>query len=88
MIQFDDSSNSTSTPSPPNMETSNNGGYWAVFVKLFCPCFCEANYPETPNDKRMHVAQAAKAKYQILTFVAKARYLLYYRVQFYRLCIL
>ena len=31
------------------------GGCWAVFGKLFCPCFCKANYPETPNDKPMHV---------------------------------
>ena len=43
---------------------------------MFCPCFCKANYPETPKDKPMDVAQAAKDKYQKLAFVAKARYFL------------
>ena len=53
---------------------------------MFCPCFGKATHPETPDDRPMHMAQAAEDNYQILTFVAKARYLLYKRVIVYQLC--
>ena len=41
-------------------------------ASCFALAFVKPNYPETPNDKPMHVAQAAKDKYQKSIFVAKA----------------